>query len=172
MSASNDTPEISLGFVQVIDLGDASLIGGYLLLNHLGRPLEFHCTEPVSPNRAQRILYGATLKSFLGGEQIARTLIEHSKLQPSFVFVDNLSVLAVRGHVAMPVLHVSQENPTQHADGGLSVVHDETVLTADAKHPQDLEQLRMTLPRELKDWDFLEPFERIGEAMRELQKAA
>ena len=61
--ASNDSQEpISLGFITVIDHVDLGCIGGYLILNLGGRPLEFHCTAPVRANRAQQILYGVSLK--------------------------------------------------------------------------------------------------------------
>ena len=65
----------SFGFVTVTDLGGAVFIGGYLILNSMGRPLEFHCTAPVKPNRAQEILYGATLEPYLYGEQIGQALV-------------------------------------------------------------------------------------------------
>ena len=52
-----------------------------VLLNAAGRPLEFHCTAPIKPNRAQEILYGPTLESFLYGEQIGQTLIGQSNFK-------------------------------------------------------------------------------------------
>ena len=53
----------AIGFLTVTRDLEQGLFGGYLLLNALGRPLEFHCTAPVRPNRAQEILYGPTLDS-------------------------------------------------------------------------------------------------------------
>ena len=47
-----------LGFLTVLEHPQHGLFGGYLLLNLAGRPVEFHCTAPVKPNRAQQILYG------------------------------------------------------------------------------------------------------------------
>lgn len=49
---------IALGFLTVVEHKQHGLFGGYLVLNQVGRPLEFHCTAPVKPNRAQEILYG------------------------------------------------------------------------------------------------------------------
>ena len=54
-------PKPALGFLTVVEHPQHGLFGGYLLLNHGGRPLEFHCTAPIKPNRAQEILYGPTL---------------------------------------------------------------------------------------------------------------
>ena len=79
------------------------LCGGYLILNPAGRPLEFHCTTPIKPNRAQEILYGPTLQSFLYGEQIGRTLIQQGGESPLVVFTDVEPVLCARDFVPMPL---------------------------------------------------------------------
>ena len=70
---------ISLGFLTVRKHPSRGYFGGFLVLNVLARPLEFHCTLPVQPTRAQQILYGATLDEFISGEQIARALILKAK---------------------------------------------------------------------------------------------
>ena len=62
---SNASSTPALGFLTVLDDPQNGLFGGYLVLNMEGRPLEFHCTAPIKPNRAQEILYGPTLESFL-----------------------------------------------------------------------------------------------------------
>ena len=64
----------TIGFLTVVEHQETGLTGGYLVLNTLGRPVEFHCTAPLKTNRAQEILYGPTLRPFLYGEQIGQTL--------------------------------------------------------------------------------------------------
>ena len=93
----------TLGFLTVLEHAQHGLFGGYLVLNTAGRPLEFHCTAPIKPNRAQQILYGPTLESFLFGEQIGQTLLAKSRNEPLLVCTDREPVLAVREHVALPV---------------------------------------------------------------------
>ena len=96
----------NLGYLTVIDQPKLGLIGGYLVLNPAGRPLEFHCTTPVKPSRAQEILYGPVLEPFLYGEQIAQTLIARSKMPVRFVLTDQAAALAVQSLVGIPVLYV------------------------------------------------------------------
>src|SRR5207344_1424341 len=96
----------SLGFLTVVENEELGLLGGYLLLNASGRPLEFHCTAPVKPNRTQEILYGPTLRPFLYGEQIGQTLLAKSKLTPLVVCTDNEAVLATRDCTDIPVVLV------------------------------------------------------------------
>lgn len=106
--AIDDANQISaLGFLTVLEHAKHGLFGGYLVLNATGRPLEFHCTAPIRPNRAQEILYGPTLEPFLYGEQIGRTLLRKSKVKTAFVCTDREAVLAVRDHVSLPVALVT-----------------------------------------------------------------
>jgi hypothetical protein len=103
----NTSPTLEkLGFLTVIDQSRTGLIGGYLILNQAGRPLEFHCTTPLKPNRTQEILYGNTLEPFLCGEQIARTLLIRSKVPVSYILTNTAAVLAVQEHVETPVFYV------------------------------------------------------------------
>lgn len=103
----NTSPKLEkLGFLTVINQPRLGLIGGYLILNQTGRPLEFHCTNPLKPNRTQEVLYGNTLAPFLYGEQIARTLLIRSKTPVSYILTNIAAVLAVQEHVETPVFYV------------------------------------------------------------------
>lgn len=103
MTASGDKSLPVLGFLTVVEHEPHGLFGGYLVLNSLGRPLEFHCTAPVKPNRAQTILYGRTLLPFLYGEQIGQTLIAKANSAPATICTDVEPVLSVRDFVDLPV---------------------------------------------------------------------
>jgi hypothetical protein len=96
----------NLGFITVIDHPQHGLIGGYLVLNQAGRPLEFHCTNPVRPSKTQEILFGVALEPYLYGEQIARTLISKSKLKVVVILTNIVSVLAVNGLINLPVAYI------------------------------------------------------------------
>ncbi len=96
----------AIGFLTVTRDAEQGLFGGYLVLNFLGRPLEFHCTAPVRPNRAQEILYGPTLGPYLYGERIGQALLEKSKAAPQLVLTDCPAVLAARLFVATPMVLV------------------------------------------------------------------
>ena len=109
MDAGEGKVAPSLGFLSVIDCPVAGLVGGYLLLNLAGRPLEFHCTAPVRPTRSQEILYGPTLRPYLYGEQIGHALLTKPKIQPGGVLTDCSAALAVRDFVALPVAWLRED---------------------------------------------------------------
>jgi hypothetical protein len=156
-----------LGFLTVIENADLGLLGGYLLLNAAGRPLEFHCTAPVKPNRAQEILYGPTLMPFLCGEQIGQTLLAKSKRTPVVVCTDSEAVLAARDFTHVPLVWI-QGNPSLGASFKLAT---SDVVTA-PHYASDEHAIRAAWPAEADHLDLLEPFTRIREALDEAQKTA
>ena len=106
MRPGNAKSNPTLGFLTVIEDRQHGLFGGYLVLTTAGRPLEFHCTAPIKPNRAQRILFGPTLEPYLFGEQIGQTLLTKGKIAPVVVCTDREPALAVRQYVSVPVVLV------------------------------------------------------------------
>jgi hypothetical protein len=101
---TGDLPSQSaLGFLTILEHEQHGLVGGYLILNAAGRPLEFHCTAPVRATRAQQILFGPTLESYLYGEQIGQALLTRSTLELAAVCTDVERALCVRDYVALPV---------------------------------------------------------------------
>ncbi|MDG2385013.1 MAG: hypothetical protein P8N76_25300 [Pirellulaceae bacterium] len=175
MNASQ-TP--NFGFVTVTDLGGAVRIGGYLILNSTGRPLEFHCTAPVRPNRAQEILYGATLESYLHGEQIGQALIANGQVQPDLILTDRASVLSLREFSTIPVACLWDSNRAlqageRMADPNLiSCLADDFSLRLDIRYQGESDAIRSMIESRQAKWDLWEPFERITDAVSELQKAA
>ncbi len=145
------------------------LFGGYLLLNTVGRPLEFHCTVPVKPNRAQQILYGPTLEPFLYGEQIGATLVNKSAIEPLVVLVDVVPMLAVREQIDLPtalVLATDKTLPEYCAE--VSIGRSRLALQSRYATDRDLISQRLT---DLDDlFDLLEPFSRIREAIEEADR--
>jgi len=169
-----------LGFLTVVEHPQYGLFGGYLVLNAAGRPLEVHCTAPIKPNRAQEILYGPTLESFLYGEQIGQTLVSHASTPPLVIFTDREPALATREHVSMPVVLVL---PSELEGDGESFRQDPLPSKLAPFH---LGRNRLALPEKANEdrhlvtdrmaelaesFDLAEPFQRIRDAIEEAQQA-
>lgn len=169
-----------VGFLTVVEHESLGLFGGFLVLNAAGRPLEFHCTAPIKPNRAQQILYGPTLTPYLYGEQIGQTLVSKAETKPAVVCTDLPAVMAVREHVETPVVLVLPDNdaspPLFRIDGPHAAVepasfgagrHRLRVARGYANDEADA-IARVALLGE--GFDLLEPFARIREAIEEAQR--
>jgi hypothetical protein len=181
MEANKSESKPALGFLTVLDHPQHGLFGGYLLLNFSGRPLEFHCTAPIRPNRAQQILYGPTLEAYLYGEQIGATLIAQGKIQPLVVCTDREPVLAVRELAAMPVaLVLPSEAATGDGAAGAGEPDSRLVsfplgrnrLAVSRSAADDQERITERLAETAESLDLTEPFGRIREAIEEAQQAA
>jgi hypothetical protein len=162
----------AIGFLTVTEHAEHGLFGGYLILNTSGRPLEFHCTAPLKPSRAQEILYGPTLRPFLFGEQIGQTLLAKSKVKPLLVCTDAEPMLAAREFSEVPLLLVNAVEGESKVMGlSESFTLGRCQVLAASTHPEDqtiaLEQWSTAHAGAL---DLLEPFTRIREALEEAQK--
>jgi hypothetical protein len=163
-------PPACLGFLTVVEHAELGLLGGYLLLNAAGRPLEFHCTAPVKPSRPQEILYGPTLRPFLYGEQIGQTLLTRSKLAPLLVCTDSEPMLAARDHTHIPVALVVGAAGLPGSAASLQLGQNQLLLPA--AYAADEHTIRERWPAQADSLDLAEPFVRIREALDEAQKSA
>ena len=105
-----------LGFLTVLHEASGYL-GGYLVTNIWGRPLEFRLSTAVQPNRVQQILYGHTLPGFLHGELIGKTLVEKTSSTAALIFTDSRPALALRTSLDAPVLWMATDEPNPAAAG-------------------------------------------------------
>ena len=171
--AGETTPAACLGFLTVVGITPHGLIGGYLLLNLAGRPLEFHCTAPVNPSRAQQILYGPTLESFLYGEQMGATLIRKATQTPLVLLVDQKAALAVREHIEIPTGLVFGELATEQSSAPIqsgNVGIGRRQISTASRFASDREAIIARLAGLDELIDLAEPFGRIREAIAEAQR--
>jgi hypothetical protein len=83
---------IKLAYFMVVKEG-ASYLGGLLMTDPSGIPLDFRYTEPITPTRLQSILYGKSLEPHLKEEVIQKTLLKELKSPPD-LFILGASELA------------------------------------------------------------------------------
>lgn len=166
---------LSLGFLTVVEHETLGLIGGLLVLNANARPLEFHCTAPLKANRAQQILYGATLEPYLYGEQIGRTLVGKVTAPLTAIFCDKRASLAVRDFCEIPTAWVVPACDKPHLQASselqtLTIADDLLALSWDRN--TDADAIRTTLADLPRKLDLSEPFGRIQCALDEAQKTS
>jgi hypothetical protein len=149
-------------------------LGGYLVTNLWGRPLEFRLSTAVQPNRVQQILYAHTLPGYVSGELIGKTLFDKSATPAQLILTDTFDSLGLRRCVGVPVVWVAPADDPRAADltgrgaqvrlaGGRGVVY------AHPDYADDVPPLRDVFER-LGGVDVVEPFARIREAVAEARK--
>lgn len=165
MAATAPNVSNNLGFLSVSEEA-SGFVGGYLVTNSWGRPLEFRISSAVQPNRVQQILYGDTLRSYLCGEVIGKALVEKTATSVACVFIDQSESLEVRAHVAMPVAYWQRARLADEPEQGL-YVRDQ--LYCHSRYAGDVGLVK-EIAEKLGAIDFGEPFARIREAISEARK--
>lgn len=190
MDADTSKALAAFGFLTVLESPEHGLFGGYLVLSPQGRPLEFRCSTPVAPTRAQEILYGATLRPYLFAEVIGQSLLSGSELPVRLVLTDQLDMLPLALQRAGEVLFVEAvpsaerqnesgfsvalppAHPAPHPSRGLRFEMNECRVTADSTSVRGELQLREMLEPLAAHVFLLEPFDRIRMALTEAQFAS
>lgn len=103
---SSGSGQRAIGYLTVCQDDRRRFWGGLLLIDRVGRPMEFHSTVPVTASRAHTILYGPTLAAHVYGELIAPALLQKVKVRPLAVITDYPEVLSVRRHSQYPLVCV------------------------------------------------------------------
>jgi len=145
----------NLGFLTILRDGNAYL-GGYLVTNSWGRPLEFRLSSPVQPNRIQQILYGASLEPYICGNLIGKTLVEKTATAAEVIVTDFPGAHDLRLSVDVPVALINPAQP-------------EIPLSSHGQFASDKPALA-SLKNRLGNFDCAEPFGRIREAIAEARK--
>lgn len=173
----------TIGFLSVRHHSDHGYFGGYLIVNRLARPLEFHCTLPVKPSRAQTLLYGPTIDDFVCGEQIAKALVTKAKLKPDLVICDSSAVLAVAHVCETEALRLNLELSGPPGSDRLELPKSNSTCTrtlsagghsfetlGDSKLTE--QHVQSTLEQLSNNFELLEPFQRVIEALLEAHPIA
>lgn len=146
---------LNIGFLTILRDG-AGYLGGYLVTNAWGRPLEFRLSSAVQPNRVQQILYGQSLEPYICGDLLGKTLYDKTASAAQVIFTDHPAALDLRLRVEAPVALVNLSG-------------DALPMTVHAHFPGDAPALQQVVER-LGNFDFAEPFTRIREAVTEARK--
>jgi hypothetical protein len=174
-SPERSTALTNLGFLTVLHEANGYL-GGYLVTNVWGRPLEFRLSSAVQPNRVQQILYAATLEPYLCADLIGKTLVDKTALPVQLLVTDRETVLDLRFKVECPVLWLA---PAEVANTVEETPHRLAVSSEQGKsgllfcHPRfldDVQHARSLLTQLDSSFDLAEPFTRIREAIGEARK--
>ncbi|MBL8797959.1 MAG: hypothetical protein JNM56_28940 [Planctomycetia bacterium] len=175
MAESNASGTLNLGFLTVLQETSGQL-GGYLVTNVWGRPLEFRLSTAVQPNRVQQILYGRTMEQYICADLIGKTLFEKTGTAAQLIITDREAALDLRLHLPAPVIwHVAGNDAgaaaLQKLGGEVRPAHQgRGALLCHPRFLADVPAVRSLLDRIDDSLDLSEPFVRIREAIGEARK--
>lgn len=81
-------------------------VGGVMVTDERGLPIEFQYTEPIQPNSIQQILYGQVLSRYIKQDVILGTLLKNLKEPYDCLLVDDEQLM--EGEPTEAVVRISQ----------------------------------------------------------------
>lgn len=148
---------LTLGFLSVQTLDDHGQQAGYLLLNELGRPVEFHHTSVLCMDPAERALYGRQWEPYVHAELLGKPLIDRQGTAPRLIAVDSAGLLEIRPSIPAPVVRPRDE---QHL-----------AIDTHPRFSQDRAAFEKCLEIVGATFDWREPFQRIADALAQSRES-
>jgi hypothetical protein len=170
LAASTAVASLHVGFLTVLH-EPSGYLGGYLVTNVWGRPLEFRLSTAVQPNRVQQILYGGTLEPYICADLIGKTLVDKTAIGVQLIVTDCASALDLRHVIDVPVIWLATLGQTSGAGAPIRPgTPSSGGLFGHPRYPQDIPLVRDFLERFEGTLDLAEPFLRIRDAIGEARK--
>lgn len=161
-----------IGYLAVDLFEPLGYVGGCLVVDEHGLPLEFRHTLPVRPTKLQRALYGAAIDRYLRTVVIAQRVLDTLEHQPPLVLVSEQLLLLpgeppcayVTDAGVAPVGRVGDVEAITGASPGflLQVRADEAPLRVLTEAPAHVyPELGKALAHAAETMDVLEPMARV-----------
>lgn len=176
-SAERVTDIGTLGFVALSEIEKDVFRGGILITDSRGKPVEFRCTSPIHPNNVQKTLYGRTLCPHIAVALVGLPLLRGVTQSPEILVVNQAEFLEMRPEVDTPVLLFSKQGTAMTLTEGAELRTVRELITSSSGrfdpiiatcHWEYGPDLRITerLRTACSTIDLMEPFERIGTALK------
>lgn len=153
-----------IGYLSVKSI-EGKYTGGILVVDQDGIPREFKYSEPITPTKLQRIIYGKALEKYLSIEIIAKTLLSKSESKPAVVLTENMDIV----EAANNVFHISkaaagEEGINKVGEGEYIIGSLGTFyrLMGNSDLPEEVLNELLSLSESI---DLLEPFQRLRKAL-------
>src|SRR5437764_5745829 len=132
---------LNLGFLTVLH-EPTGYLGGYLVTNTWGRPLEFRLSSAVQPNKVQQVLYAGTLVPYICGDLIGKTLVDRAGVPVQLVVTTCEQALDLRLKLEVPVAWlVGPDDPAGKGPRALALPNNRGALVCHPRHAGDVEAL-------------------------------
>lgn len=167
-----------LGYITTRVFEGPTYLGGILIVDKRGIPVEFKYLEPIKPSKLQTILYGNTIDRYIRIESVGIPLVEALEHKPSILLVREepfleeskwtfpiLSISRYKGTEVLPNLGDSKE-----LENGEYIIKVDINLPlrvkVDKKYRERVQEIIPILIEIAQNFDIMEPFSRLEEAVR------
>jgi len=111
--------EWKVGYISSYNLSSSTYIGGFMITDNFGIPLEFRYTEPIKPTKIQKILYGQALEKYIKKEVIFLNLLSNSTTKPDLLITSEDDLLEFQEVASCPLLSLKETSLSPLAEVGV-----------------------------------------------------
>ncbi len=150
---------------------------GVLVTDETTKPLEFRVTTNVKIDELQKILYGESLENILYKERFAVELINSLQEDFDILLTKEKSLLSLREEIGKPILFIQKHDPFKAMDRyshkvvNLADKFPALVVTITPEDSKLLVPISRKLQEIYKNFNIMEPFNRIQKAIEYLSKS-
>ncbi|MCB1051094.1 MAG: hypothetical protein H6510_00165 [Acidobacteria bacterium] len=154
-------------------------VGGMMVCDHYGIPKDFKYTDPIVPNKIQRIIYGNVLDKYIRNHVLFGALLKEISGNPSFIVVPTLQIDEMEAQANQVFVSIQRTQMNGLGEKGQIMRAKENECLLQGWHSEnpyrlvfnDLDPAQQD--RTLKDllslvrtMDIAEPMERLEKALR------
>lgn len=172
--------QVSPAYLITLHEGGAYL-GGIMVTDDHGIPLDFKYTVPVTPTKVQRIIYGSVLEQYIRNHVVIGALAKEMSQQPSFFVVPQHQLFEVEEankEMNLIAMQRTQFNPMEK--GSVNRSKDNECLLQGWQDANPLRIMFGNMPAEQQEMvitdlielsrrmDLAEPLDRLEQALKTL----
>lgn len=171
--------EYKIGYIDTYRSDRNVFIGGALVTDCFGIPLEFRHTDAVSPTRLEQILYGRSLDKYLKADTMANALLKDLEKKPDLLVVPDESYFSLTRNYPFPFVQLGtvrrepMPTPGEVQEISENEIHLQVLsnrepvrIKVDRKNAPTLASVKTIVLEVGRTMDIVEPFSRVQEALR------
>lgn len=112
-------PDVNLkfGYIKLEEI-ERNHLGGIMIIDNKGVPLDFKYSEPLRPNPIQQIIYGKSLHAYIKNEIIIKGLIKSVQDPPLLFITDERTIYEHQIFTQRPLVFLSGTNLASLGNSG------------------------------------------------------
>ncbi len=166
-----------LGYITTRVFEGPAYLGGVLIVDKRGIPVEFKYVEPIKPSKLQTLLYGNTIDKYIRIESVGIPLVDALEHKPSILFVREEPFLE-ESKWSFPIISINRYKGSmlpsigeyKELENGEYIVQIDSGmplrLRLEKKYKERLEEIIPFLIEIGQNFDIIEPFSRLEEAIK------
>lgn len=167
---------MKIGYLYILR-DDEKYAGGIMIADERGIPIEFKYTEPVTPTKVQKVLYGDVLEKYLREEIIITNLSGKIENAPDIYVINDDRNYYLEDVVKEKVITIKNTQLKPMKEFSKQIKENEYILQAnETSSPlrimfsedvkEEREEIMKNIAEVAKNTDITEPLTRIEEALK------